>query len=83
MTKILEDLEVWPLTYPILSLDRCPEVVASNISSCLQDMERFGYSERIEKDAQVPTVPTTYHDPRELPVRLAADFETTLIMATF
>lgn len=28
------------------------KVVASNISSCLQDMERFGYSERIEKDAQ-------------------------------
>lgn len=27
-------------------------VVANNISSCLQDMEQFGYTERIEKDTQ-------------------------------
>ncbi|CAE7491565.1 DSK2A [Symbiodinium natans] len=28
-------------------------VVAGNMAACLEDMERFGYSQRIEKDAQV------------------------------
>ena len=44
-------------TQPGLPAPMSFEVVASNISSCLQDMERFGYSQRIEKDAQVPTMP--------------------------
>ncbi len=29
------------------------QVVGSNITACLKDLDRFGYSERIEKDAQV------------------------------
>ena len=29
------------------------QVVGNNITACLKDLDRFGYSERIEKDAQV------------------------------